>query len=78
MWPRGNIASFEHQDSVYDAVFSPDGAQILTASGDRTARLWDAASGKLIVSFAHQDEVLRAAFSRTCAFCVFFERLLRG
>ena len=36
--------------SVYGA-FSPDGARILTANEDNTARLWDAASGKLIASF---------------------------
>jgi WD40 repeat protein len=57
------IASFAHQDVVYDAVFSPDGAQILTASWDKTAKLWDAASLKLIASFAHQDVVVAAVFS---------------
>ena len=45
------------------AAFSPDGARILTASADKTAKLWDAASGKLIASFAHQDSVNDAAFS---------------
>ena len=38
-------------------MFSPDGVRILTASWDKTAKLWDAASGKLIASFAHQDRV---------------------
>ena len=45
------------------AAFSPDGTRILTASADHSAKLWDAASGKLIASFNHQDEVLQAAFS---------------
>ena len=49
--------------SVYQAAFSPDGARILTASRDKTAKLWDAASGKLIASFAHQASVYHAAFS---------------
>ena len=53
------IASFDHQDTVYEAAFSPDGARILTASADNTAKLWDAASGKLIVSFDHEDDGLR-------------------
>ena len=41
------IASFAHQDTVENVAFSPDGARILTASGDKTAKFWDAASGKL-------------------------------
>ena len=57
------IASFEHQNLVFQAAFSPDAARILTASWDKTAKLWDAASGKLVVSFAHQGFVWQAAFS---------------
>ena len=38
-------------------------ARILTASADNTAKLWDAASGKLIASFDHQGTVWWAAFS---------------
>jgi WD40 repeat protein len=57
------IAAFAHQDLVNAAVFSPDGARILTASWDKTAKLWDAASGKLLASFAHQDAVNAAVFS---------------
>jgi hypothetical protein len=44
-------------------AFSPDGARILTASADKTAKLWDATSGKLIASFDHQGTVNAAAFS---------------
>src|SRR5271166_2034289 len=57
------ITSYKHQDQVVAAAFSPDGARILTASLDKTAKLWDASSGKLIASFNHQDEVKDAAFS---------------
>ena len=34
--------------SVHSAVFSPDGTRIVTASWDKTARIWDAATGKEI------------------------------
>ena len=44
-----NILS--HKSFVTSAVFSPDGKQILTASGDNTACLWDAETGKQIGSF---------------------------
>ena len=57
------IASFNHQDAVVGAVFSPDGTRILTASADKTAKLWDATSGKLIASFDHLASVLHALFS---------------
>ncbi|MBV8175069.1 MAG: hypothetical protein JO151_10980 [Verrucomicrobia bacterium] len=40
-----------------------DGAQILTASKDKTAKLWETASGKLLASFNHQDAVNDARFS---------------
>ena len=57
------IASFEHRDVVENVAFSPDGARILTASRDKTAKLWDTASGKLIASFEHQGGVSHGAFS---------------
>ena len=57
------IASFDHQDAVENVAFSPDGARILTTSADKTAKLWDAASGKLLASFDHLGGVLHALFS---------------
>ncbi|MEY2604016.1 MAG: hypothetical protein QOH31_1805, partial [Verrucomicrobiota bacterium] len=57
------INSFNHQDEVVGAAFSPDGTRILTASADKTAKLWDATSGKLIASFDHLGSVVHALFS---------------
>ena len=53
-----------HDDGVSSAAFSPDGSRIVTASRDRTARIWDAATAKEIaVLRGHDDVVNSAAFS---------------
>ena len=40
------------------AAFSPDGTRIVTASDDKTARIWDAATGKeLTVLRGHEGDV---------------------
>jgi hypothetical protein len=40
-----------HDDSVLGVSFSPNGRSILSASRDRTARLWDRDNGKLLGEF---------------------------
>jgi hypothetical protein len=54
-----------HEDGVMHAAFSPDGKRIVTASKDKTARLWDAATGKPIGEplKGHDDTVRSASFS---------------
>jgi WD40 repeat protein len=37
-----------HTDAVYALAVSPDGSVVATGSQDRTARLWDAKTGKLL------------------------------
>jgi WD40 repeat protein len=49
---------------VSNASFSPDGVRIVTASDDRTARLWDATTGVEIIALrGHEDVVRSACFS---------------
>jgi len=72
-WEWGALMMLSHPDlltleghagTVYSCAFSPDGKRIATASWDRTARVWDAASGRLLTTFSgHTDEVNCVAFS---------------
>jgi TPR repeat protein len=49
---------------VNSAAFSPDGARVVTASYDNTARLWEAATGAaLTVLEGHTGSVVGAGFS---------------
>ena len=48
---------------IQDAAFSPDGARVVTASQDGTARIWDAASGREIAVLRDGGLVKSAAFS---------------
>src|SRR5262249_37751248 len=61
-WHVPETEPMRHQDSVTAASFSPDGRRILTAS-DKTARMWDAESGKQLGEpMLHQDYVTAASF----------------
>ncbi|MDZ8090213.1 MAG: WD40 repeat domain-containing protein, partial [Nostoc sp. DedQUE12b] len=45
-------------------AFSPDGKTIASASGDKTVKLWNAATGKEIITLnGHSDYVFSVAFS---------------
>ncbi len=53
-----------HTGWVTSASFSPDGARIVTASDDNTARVWDAATGESLAELTgHTDGVTSASFS---------------
>lgn len=52
-----------HSASLYSVAFAPDGERILTASLDKTARLWTRAGQPLAVLSGHQDRIYHAAFS---------------
>lgn len=53
-----------HEKEVNIAVYSRDGTQVLSGSGDKTVRLWHALSGRLVRTFeGHSDQVVDVAFS---------------
>jgi WD40 repeat protein len=45
---REEVAKLQHDGSLTSAAYSSDGRQIVTASADQTARVWDAATGNPI------------------------------
>jgi WD40 repeat protein/TPR repeat protein/tRNA A-37 threonylcarbamoyl transferase component Bud32 len=58
------LAITGHTDRVISAGFSPDGQRIVTASDDKTARVWDAVTGREIMRLSgHTDSLNFAAFS---------------
>jgi WD40 repeat protein len=48
---------------VSEIVFNNDGTRLATGSMDRTARVWDAATGREVLEFTHQLGVEGVAFS---------------
>lgn len=53
-----------HTRSIYDAAFSPDGKQIVSASEDKSIRIWDLMTGECLwVIKGHRDTVLSVSFS---------------
>jgi hypothetical protein len=45
------------------AAFSPDSRWVVTACGDRIARVWDVATGQPVSLMKHQDYIYHVAFS---------------
>ena len=57
-------ATFQgHTSTVYAVAFSPDGHSVLSGSNDKTIRLWDASTGRVLKTFQHSAAVLSIAFS---------------
>jgi hypothetical protein len=53
-----------HSDGVEVVAYSPDGTRIATGSLDKTAKVWDAAGGQLLLTLhGHTDAVVDVAFS---------------
>src|SRR5208337_2830583 len=52
-----------HGGPVYSVAFSPDGSRLATASGDATAKIWNAASPKELITFREDGWVTSVAYS---------------
>jgi eukaryotic-like serine/threonine-protein kinase len=53
-----------HKDSVYSVTYSLDGKRLATTSKDKTARIWDAETGRELATFrGHGGDVNRSEFS---------------
>ena len=53
-----------HSEGVTAVVFSPNGAQVLSGSYDKTMKLWDTASGALIRTFEGHKMIVTSACLR--------------
>src|SRR5678815_4996993 len=58
------ILPLGHQGDVNSCVYSPDGKYMVTASNDKTAKVWEVLSGNLIFDLkGHGSYVTFATFS---------------
>ena len=58
------VPNIPHSLGIKSAAFSRDGTRLLSGSQDKTVKLWDAATGRLLRTFeGHSDAVTSVAFS---------------
>lgn len=60
-WPLPLSSPMRHKAGILSACFSPDGQKVVTASRDKTARIWDANSGQQLGQSLQHPRLVRAA-----------------
>uniref|UniRef100_A0A1B6EZP9 Actin-interacting protein 1 n=1 Tax=Cuerna arida TaxID=1464854 RepID=A0A1B6EZP9_9HEMI len=53
----GEVGSPAHKGGVYGVAWKPDGTQLLTASGDKTCKLWDVETRSVVSEFVMGPQV---------------------
>lgn len=68
---HNNLFPVGHTSNVESAAYSPDGNYIITASWDKTAKIWDALTGTLLMTLqGHSENLCSAAYSHDGKFIV--------
>ena len=53
-----------HSNSLHSVAYSPDGTKIISGSGDKTIKIWDANTGECLQTFkGHSGTVSSVAYS---------------
>jgi len=69
LWAQSNIkrmkeiARFQHEEKVNHIAYSPEGERVLSASDDKTARIWDLETEQEVARFQHNKKVGNAIYS---------------
>jgi WD40 repeat protein len=61
--PASRLHKLVHPNESEAAAFSPDGTRVVTGCDDGTARIWDVASERVLVTVHHDREVQRVEWS---------------
>src|SRR5579871_5667635 len=58
------VPPLTHQEAIHAVAYSPDGKTVATGSGDHTAQVWDASTGKRVGEpLRHQGQVQSVTYS---------------
>jgi WD40 repeat protein/tRNA A-37 threonylcarbamoyl transferase component Bud32 len=67
LWDRQTgreVLSIGHTVDIIDVAFSPDGGRLAGASIDKTVRVWDVRTGRLVLTLSgHSDQAAAVTFS---------------